>query len=177
MSFTPVESLLLLVDFQARLMPSISGGEAAVANALKLAGAARLLDIPVLATEQNPAGLGPNVEAIRVAAAATLEKRHFDATREAGWAAFPPKGRKHAVVAGCEAHVCVLQTVMGLLSKGYAVRLVADAIGSRLPENRSAALERAATKGAEIVTTEMVIFEWLGSCDHPRFREALKLVK
>lgn len=177
MSFAPVESVLLLVDFQARLMPSISGGEEAVANAVRLAGAAKLLDVPVVATEQNPAGLGPNVAEIRAAAVATLEKRYFDATREAGWAQFAPVGRKHVVVAGCEAHVCVLQTVMGLLAKGYSVRLVADAIASRVPESRRVALDRAAARGAEIVTAEMVIFEWLQSCDHPRFRDVLKLVK
>ena len=177
MSFAPIESLLLLVDFQSRLMPWIEGDAEAVANALRLAGAAKLLEVPVLATEQNPAGLGPNVDEIRNAAAATLEKRFFDATREPRWPEFAPRGRKHVVVAGCEAHVGVMQTVIGLLGKGYAVRLVADAVGSRTAESRRVALERAASKGAEIVTTEMVIFEWLVTCDHPRFREILQIVK
>ncbi len=177
MSFTPRECFVLLVDFQARLMPAIDSADAAVANALRIAGAAHALGVPVLATEQNPKGLGPNVESITAAASATLTKMHFDATREAAWAAFAPKGLKQVVVAGCETHVCVLQTVMGLLSKSYQVRLVADAVGSRSAENRQAALARARDKGAEIVTTEMVVFEWLQTCEHPKFKDVLKLVK
>jgi nicotinamidase-related amidase len=177
MSFSPRECFVLLVDFQARLMPAISGADAAVANALKIAEAARLLDIPVLATEQNPNGLGANLPAITVAASATLTKMHFDATREPAWAAFAPKGLKQVVVAGCETHVCVLQTVMGLLAKGYQVRLVADAVGSRTVENRQVALHRAERHGAEIVTTEMVVFEWLKTCEHPKFKDVLKAVK
>lgn len=177
MSFATAESVLLLVDLQARLMPAINGGEAVVANALRLGRAARLLGVPVLASEQNPQGLGPNVADISALADKTLAKRTFDATREAGFAAFMPTGRRFAVVAGCEAHVCVLQTTLGLLAKGYAVRLVGDAIGSRTDASRQAAIARAGSKGAEIVTTEMAIFEWLGSCDHPRFRDVLALVK
>lgn len=177
MSFAPQECFVLLVDFQGRLMPAIAEREAAIANALKIAEAARMLDIPVLATEQNPNGLGANLPAITAAASATLTKMHFDATLEAVWTAFAPKGLKQAVVCGCETHVCVLQTVMGLLGKGYGVRLVADAVGSRTIENRQAALARAASKGAEIVTTEMVVFEWLKTCEHPKFKDVLKAVK
>lgn len=177
MSFSPRECFVLLVDFQGRLMPAIHGGEAAVANALRIAGAAHALGVPVLATEQNPGGLGGSVESIKAAATATLVKMHFDATRELAWATFAPKGLKQVIVAGCETHVCVLQTVMGLLSKGYQVRLVADAVGSRTVENRLAALHRAERHGAEIVTTEMVAFEWLGTCEHPRFKDVLRIVK
>ena len=81
------------------------------------------------------------------------------------------------VVAGCETHVCVMQTVLGLLGQGRSVALVSDAVGSRSEANRDAALARAKAHGAELVTTEMVVFEWLETSDHPRFREALKLVK
>lgn len=175
--FAPENSVLLLIDFQARLMPAISGAESAVANALRLAKAAKLLEIPIRATEQNPAGLGPNVEELAAFSEATLAKHYFDATAEPGWEGFLPPDRRHVVVAGCETHVCVLQTVLGMLEKGLSVRLVRDAVGSRTPENREAALHRAERRGAELVTTEMVIFEWLRTCDHPRFREALTLVK
>lgn len=177
MSFAPPETFLLLVDLQGRLMPAITGGAAATANAVRLGQAARLLSIPVVATEQNPAGLGPNAPEIAALAERTLTKRYFDATREAGFAAFVPPGRRYVVVAGCEAHVCVLQTTLGLLGRGYPVRLVADAIGSRVDANRTAAIDRARAQGAEIVTTEMVIFEWLADCDHPRFRDCLALVR
>ena len=177
MSFAPQDCFLLLVDLQSRLMPAIDNGDKVERNALRLAQAAKLLGVPVLATEQNPKGLGPNVDAVRTAAGATLEKMHFDATREEAWPRFAPEGLKQVVVAGCEAHVCVLQTVMGLRAKSYAVRLVADAVGSREAVSRDTALARAESKGAEIVTTEMVIFEWLVSSEHPRFRDVLALLK
>ena len=177
MSFTPESSVLLLIDFQARLMPVIDDGERVVATASRMAKAARLLGVPVLATEQNPAGLGPNLPEIAVHAARTLAKQYFDATREAGWAAFLPESRRGVVVAGGEAHVCVLQTVMGLRGVGHEVRLVRDCVGSRREADRAAALERAASYGAELVTSEMIAFEWLATSDHPRFKDALQLVK
>jgi nicotinamidase-related amidase len=170
-------STLLLIDLQRRLMPSIAGGEAVVANARRLAEAARLLDVPVLATEQNPGGLGGNVQEIAALASRTLAKNFFDATREAAFETFLPAARLKVVVAGCETHVCVMQTVLGLLRQGRSVALVSDAVGSRTNANRDAALARAKAHGAELVTTEMVVFEWLETSDHPRFREALQLVK
>ncbi len=175
--FTPESSVLLLVDLQARLMPAIADGAGVVANARRLALAARALGIPVLATEQNPAGLGPNVNEIAELSERTLPKQYFDATREAAWSRFLPPERPDVVVAGCEAHVCVLQTVLGLRRLSVPVRLVRDAIGSRALSNRDAAAERALRAGAELVTTEMVAFEWLQTADHPRFREVLKLIK
>lgn len=177
MSFEPQSSVLLLIDLQERLMPAIHGAEVVVANALRLAGVARMLAIPALATVQNPEGLGPNVASIRAAAVATLEKSCFDATREAAWGTFLPAGRPDVVVAGCEAHVCVLQTVMGLRRVGRNVRLVRDAIGSRTEASHDAAAHRAERWGAELVTTEMVIFEWLETSRHPNFRDALKIVR
>jgi nicotinamidase-related amidase len=176
-TLTADRSVLLLVDLQQRLMPAIAGGEAVVANVRRLAEAARLLGVPVVATEQNPAGLGGTIPAFAALPARRLEKRFFDATREADFESFLPAGRPAIVAAGCEAHVCVMQTVLGLLDRGRAVSLVADAVGSRSPANRDAALARAARHGAELVTTEMVLFEWLATSDHPRFREVLDLVK
>jgi nicotinamidase-related amidase len=170
-------SVLLLIDFQQRLMPSIAGWEAVVANARRLAEAARLLAVPVLATEQNPAGLGGSVPEIAGLASRTLAKTYFDATRERDFEGFLPADRPEIVVAGCEAHVCVMQTVIGLLGRGRSVTLVSDAVGSRTHANRDAALARAKAHGAELATTEMVIFEWLETSDHPQFREVLRLVK
>jgi nicotinamidase-related amidase len=177
MALAAANSILLLVDLQERLMPSIAGAEAVVRNARRLAEAAHLVDVPVLATEQNPAGLGGNVPEIAALASRTLAKNFFDGTRESAFEGFLPDARATVVVAGCEAHVCVLQTVLGLLAQGRSVALVRDAVGSRDPLNRDAALERAKARGAELVTTEMVVFEWLETSDHPRFREALRLVK
>ena len=87
------------------------------------------------------------------------------------------KARPQLVLAGCEAHICVLQTALGLIDAGHEVIVVEDAVGSRRPENRLAALQRLARHGAEIVTTEMVIFEWLGAATNPAFKSALAIVK
>lgn len=170
-------SVLLVIDFQGRLMPAIQGGDAAVANTGRLLAAARLLAVPVVYTEQNPNGLGGTVEAIAARAGeAVLSKMTFDAWRAPDVRAAVPAGRE-LVVTGCEAHVCVLQTVLGALADGRRVKVVRDAIGSRREESRTAALERMNGAGAEIVTTEMVVFEWLGSAEHPAFKEAIALIK
>ena len=158
-------------------MPAIAGGDEIVANAGRLLAAAEHLQVPVLITEQNPQGLGPTVAALaRPGAAPAVAKMEFDACQAGGVVGALPPGH-HIVVAGCEAHVCVLQTVLGLLDRSRRVYVAADAIGSRRPENRDAALRRMERAGVEIVTTEMVIFEWLGTADHPAFKSVRALVK
>ena len=81
------------------------------------------------------------------------------------------------MLAGCESHVCVLQTALGLLRAGRRVVVVQDAVGSRQAASVRAALDRLARHGADLVTTEMALFEWLGTAEHPRFREAVALIK
>ena len=110
-------SMLLVVDFQSRLMPVIAEGEAAVANAKRLLDLAEMLEVPVVVTEQNPKGLGHTVPELGPSANAVTAKMTFDACREPGFADTLPD-RPDVVVAGCEAHVCVLQTVLGLLERG-----------------------------------------------------------
>jgi nicotinamidase-related amidase len=170
-------AVLLLIDFQQRLMPAIFDGETVLARAVRLAEAALLLDVPVLATEQNPAGLGPTVAPLAACPRAVLAKTAFSAADDPGFAALLPARTTQIVVAGCEAHVCVLQTVLGLLGTGPAVAVAADAIGSRDPADRTAAISRAARHGAEIVTSEMVLFEWLRDSRHPSFRQVQKLLR
>jgi len=170
-------SLLLVIDFQGRLMPAISGGAEAVANAGRLIAAARLLGVPVVYTEQNPKGLGGTVSELAPRAADTvLAKMTFDAWRSPEVRGAVPDGLE-LVVTGCEAHVCVLQTVLGALADGRRVKVVRDAVGSRRETSHAAALDRMARHGAEIVTAEMVVFEWLGSAEHPHFKEAIALIK
>lgn len=171
------ERALILVDMQARLMPHIDNGERVFKRCAALIAAADLLDIPVLATEQNPRGLGATVDGLIGERHRVIEKHSFDATLCADFtAALPPKDTV-LFVAGCEAHVCVLLTVRGLLRLGYAVELIADATGSRSPENKAIALVRAQRDGAFPTTAETAIFGWLESCRHPRFKEILPLVK
>ncbi|MCC5989576.1 MAG: isochorismatase family protein [Pararhodobacter sp.] len=167
-------STLVAVDLQERMIGAIAGADGVVAEAARLIAAARLLAVPVVFTEQNPAGLGPTLPVL--GAEAPLAKMCFDACTEPGFPAAIAAGHT-AVLMGCEAHVCVLQTALGLIARGRRVAVVGDAVGSRRFENRDAALARLARAGAQIVTAEMAIFEWLESARHPRFREVLALVK
>ena len=168
-------SILLLIDYQARLMPAIARAAAAVANARLLADAAALHGLPVLITEQNPDGLGPTVPEL-ADVGARIKKMHFGACAESGFLD-ALGGRTDVVVAGCEAHVCVLQTVTGLLEAGRRVFLVRDGLGARAPESKETAIERLRAAGAAIVTAEMVAFEWLRTCEHAAFRKTVDLIK
>ncbi len=170
-------STLLIVDPQERLMPAIHDGEVVIRRCVQLARAARELRIHVIGTEENPDGLGPNVAELRALCDTTLSKLHFAAVDEPGFMERLPQGRSTMVVAGCEAHVCVLQTVARLLESGHQVKWVADAVGSRRPQDRDAATARARALGADVVTTEMVLFEWIRTSAHPSFRKILELVR
>jgi nicotinamidase-related amidase len=170
-------AVLLLIDLQQRLMPAICDNETVVARAVRLAEAARLLDVPVIATEQYPAGLGPTVAPLAAYPSAVLAKTAFSATNDPGFPDLLPAGAGEIILAGVEAHVCVLQTALGLLGSGRRVVVAADATGSRESADKTAAIDRARQHGAEIVTSEMVLFEWLRDAKHPRFREVQKLLK
>lgn len=170
------DTVLLLIDFQARLIPAISDAGMVVANARRLQQAAGLLGIPFFLTEQNPKGLGSTVPELAAPADRTISKMTFDACRATGLLDRLPD-KKAILVAGCEAHVCVLQTVFGLLSAGRRVFVAVDAIGSRRLESRAAAIDRMSDAGAGMVTSEMALFEWLESAEHPRFKDVIALVK
>jgi nicotinamidase-related amidase len=172
----PKRSLLLVVDFQSRLMPAIHDGETAVRNANRLIEAAKLFGIPRLFTEQNAKGLGPTVADIAVEKDGLVHKQFFDACREHGFVDRVPTDA-HVVVAGCESHVCVQQTVLGLLQVSRKTYVARDALGSRRPEDKETAVRGMERHGAEIVTTEMVVFEWLQTADNPHFRRAVALIK
>jgi nicotinamidase-related amidase len=200
------DSQLVLVDYQSRLMPSIFESSLVVANAIKLARMAALLEVPVWGTAENPDKLGPNVPEIQAAIAAaggrTLDKMFFSAVADGlvDWLRPParkptqggnarslPKhlqkppepeqGRSTIVIAGCEAHVCLMQTALDLLEEEFEVWVVTDACSSRTERSRDAAFDRLAGNGAELVTTEMVAFEWLRTAEHEAFRDVLGLVK
>ena len=193
------DTQLVLVDYQAKLMPVIHQADAVLANARRLAKIANLLKLPIIGTEQNPEKLGSNDQEIKSLCQKTLAKMHFGACEDGlvellreppkpmGNARSLPKHiqrkqnnqeeRNTVVIAGCEAHVCLLQTALGLLEEEFDVWVVTDACGSRTELNRDAAFDRLAGNGAELVTTEMVIFELLRSCEHPDFKVGLSLVK
>ena len=195
------DSQLVLVDFQERLMPAMFQGEACIANALKLAQAAQIMRVPVWGTEQNPGKLGSNPPEMKALCRQTLAKMQFSAceeglvewlrpevkTKPAGNARSLPKHlQKPAaaeqvpssiVLAGVEAHVCLLQTALDLLEDEFDVWVVTDACTSRTERNRDAAYDRLAAAGAELLTTEMVLFEWLRTAEHEHFKQVQALIK
>ena len=194
------ESQLVLVDFQPRLQAAMHGADAVWANASCLAQAARALQVPVWGTEQNPSKLGALAPELSQACVRVLAKMQFSAVEEglAEWLQPPPAAprgnarslprhlqkpaaeapqRQSIVIAGVEAHVCLLQTALDLLEEEFEVWVVTDACTSRTERNRDAAYDRLAGAGAELVTTEMVLFEWLRSAEHPQFKALQALIK
>ena len=193
------DSQLVLVDYQSQLMPVMHDGEAVLRNGVRLAQMAHLLKVPTWGTEQNPERLGHNPVEMSEVCRRTLAKMSFGACEEglvevlrpqasapSGNArslprhlqkAVPAPTRNSVVIAGCEAHVCLLQTALGLLEEEFDVWVVSDACASRSERNRDAAFDRLAGAGAELLTTEMVAFEWLRSAEHPQFKAVQALIK
>jgi nicotinamidase-related amidase len=169
-------SMLVVIDMQTRLIAAIDDAASVVANARLLVDAARLLGAPALFTEQNPEGLGPTVMELAPDPSIVVPKMTFDSCRSPEFLLRAPADRA-IIIAGCEAHVCVLQTALGLIDRGRRVFVVRDAIGSRRAESKEAAIARMARHNVEIVTAEMVVFEWLGTAEHPSFRKAASLVR
>lgn len=173
-------SLLLVIDFQERLLPAIEEGEARLARARLLLEVARLLAVPVLASEQYPKGLGPTVAALRerLAAEEIRSKLCFSCAREEGLRdAVAASGRDQLLLVGVETHVCVLQTALDFHARGLAVFVVADATGSRDGERRRLGLERMRQEEIRIVHSEMAAFEWLRRTGTDTFRRVAPLLK
>jgi len=176
----PQRAALVVIDVQARLAPHVMGAEGIERRCRALVRGAQALRIPVFLTEHCPEALGATLPAIRglVAESAVIAKRHFSAMDEAALRlALKESGRNQVLVAGMEAHVCVMQTALGLLQADYPCWLATDAVGSRRQEDRQAAIERLRDAGATLASAEMALFEWLKHADHPAFRTILSLVK
>lgn len=180
MLMSAAESCLIVVDMQARLVPTMSAPKTTVDNARMLIEAAERLNVPILLSEQYSSGLGPTVPEVAelVPAEQRVEKMAFSCMGDPDFAArFHAVGRRQAVIAGVEAHVCVLQTAEDLLSSGVETFVVSDATSSRTERNHAAAMQRLGCSGARIVTTEMVVFEWLAKAGTAEFKELIALVK
>lgn len=175
------DAVLLLVDMQERLQPAIHGDARLRAKAAALAEGARLLEVPIVVTEQYPKGLGPTVPELQgavKAAGGALEKTSFACTDDAGVRArLEALGRRTVLLAGVEAHICVLQTAMALQAAGYRVQVVEDAVGSRSPDDKAAGLARLRMEGVEPSTVEMALFEMMGGSRHPRFKDVQALIR
>lgn len=174
------QSLLLLIDLQERLVPSITDIESLLTAVKNLIEAATLLGVPVCATEHCPASIGPTIAPLKdmLTDEQIIEKVHFSAALEDSLQK-RLKGMKapQIIICGTEAHVCVLQTAMTLCAQGFDTFVVSDASSSRRLSDREAAFSRARQTGVQLVTSEMVLFEWMKRADIPEFRDVLALVK
>lgn len=177
----PGSTLLLVIDIQEKLCKAMDPEilAAKTGNVSVLLQTAREFDIPVLVTEQYPAGLGTTIAELMEAVATTpLEKMSFSCCSNEGiQTRINELGRKKIVVTGMEAHICVLQTVLELLEKGYQVHLVSDAVISRKKENWRSGLSMALAAGAVMTTTETVLFQLLNKAGTPEFKKLAKLVR
>lgn len=175
------KAVLVVIDIQAKLTPAMPAKiyERMRATTAMLVEAAQLLDIPVVTTEQYPQGIGHTVPELAAACAnGVIEKTSFGCCGEPAFLATLEKlGRRQMIVTGMEAHVCVYQTVLGLLGENYHVHLVRDAICSRNKQDFRAGTKNAAKAGALVITAEMALFQLLKDSRHEQFRAISKLIK
>lgn len=183
-------SILVVIDIQGKLVHMVHRPTMVLETARRLMRLADLFQVPVVLTEQYPKGLGPTEPSLRETFDALttprffLEKTSFGCCGEAAFEPLLQEARKglplrqrQIVVAGIEAHVCVLQTVLELLDSGHEVFLCWDAVSGRGEENRHHALERMASAGATITNHESVAFEWTRDKTHPAFKAVSALMK
>lgn len=174
------QSQLVLIDLQTKLCAAMPA--AAMARTEKNAGillqAATMLEVPVLLTEQYPQGLGGTLPALlQLTAVSPVHKMAFSAYHAPKFKARLSQDKPQIVLAGMEAHICLLQTALHLLAQGRQVFVVEDAIISRNPDNQVNAVNRLKSAGCIITNTESVVFEWLGHAEHPAFKAISRLIK
>ncbi len=176
-------AVLVVVDVQEKMLAAIGSGppDAIIEKIKRLIAAAGVLEIPILWTEQYPKGLGPTAPAVSKAmpeGLAPIEKTTCSCWRdEAFRTALQATDREHVVLAGLETHVCMQQTALDLYRVDYAVFVAADAVGSRFESDHASAVARMARAGVQISSVEALLFELIERCDHPKFKDILKLVK
>lgn len=170
------ECLVLVIDVQEKLVNMLTD-EKVKENAIKIAKAFGILNLPAIITEQYPKGLGSTIQEIKEALpnAKYFEKTNFSALKENGIKEALTK--KQVILFGIETHICVLQSAFDLLNQDYEVFIVKNACGSRQEENKDTAIKRLMHAGAQIVTTEMVLFELLEGSKNPNFKEIQALIK
>src|SRR5262245_13127637 len=175
----PAESSLLVIDVQEKLLPAIAETSRLLLNIAFLLDAARLLEVPAIATEQYPAGLGRTapVLAERLPAEPPA-KLDFSCCGVPDLVArLRQGGRSTAVLCGIESHVCVLHTALDLCDGGLKVAVAADAVAGRLALDHELALRRMERAGALVTTCETIAFEWLGTAAAPQFKAISGLIR
>ena len=173
-------AVLIMIDFQGNLAEAMHDKENLFANNVKLIQGFKALSLPVMVTEQIPAKLGPTIsqlasllDDVKPVAKETFScwaNRDFRDRLES-------LTRRHVVLTGIECHICVYQTALDLMAEGYSVHLVADAVSSRTPENREIGMQAIKSAGAQITSTEMVLFELLRTAADPKAKDIFKIVK
>lgn len=181
-ALSPVRSLLVVIDVQERLVPTIAQHESVVRNIRFLMDVAELLKVRTVVTEQYPKGLGPTIPelASHKVVASRLEKIRFSAAQvllESGLANADSAGPIQFVLAGIESHICVQQTALDLLHAGHAVFLAADATGSRHPADSAMAIQRMQKAGVIVTTVESAAFEWCEKAGSDEFKSLSQLVR
>jgi nicotinamidase-related amidase len=173
------DSRLLIVDVQEKLMPAIPVAGQLIRNCRRLIQGAKILGVPISATEQYPQGLGGTVAELASELDAPATKVRFSGAECLNWglAAEQPGDRFKLVVAGIEAHVCVLQTALDFLAQGFRVYVPADAVASRHKLDWKMALSRLADSGAILTTTESVLFEWCEAAATAEFKQISRLIR
>lgn len=174
-------SMLLIIDFQEKLLPAQFNKEIILRNAISLAETCKTLNIPILVSEQYPKGLGSTVADIKEKLAENtiyFEKVNFGCCIEEGFNnVLKSFEKQQIIVCGMESHICVHQTVYDLIQHGYEVHLAQDAIGSRREYEYKIGLNRMTDSGAVSSCTEMIIFELLKCAKHPDFKTIQSLIK
>jgi nicotinamidase-related amidase len=172
------DTALLVVDVQERLVGAIAGNQRVVWNVRRLIDGAKLLGLPVAATQQYPEGLGPTVPELAERLGPAPSKLTFSCGGCPGvFADLERRGIQKVLVCGIECHVCVQQTVLDLLAAGWRVYVAVDAVSSRFEIDHQTALRRMDSAGATLTTTEAALFEWCQTAGAPEFKEISRLAK
>jgi len=177
---TSTDTALVLVDVQAKLTPAMYAKEVLLENLKRLVQGVRILKVPILWTEQNPAGLGPTLPEIAnlLPDRKPVSKFSFSCCGSEQFRnELNALNRKNMLIAGIEAHVCVYQTAADLIDLQYEVQVIADAVASRTLENKMIGLEKSKSVGAFLTSTETVLFELLKDAKSEKFKEISKIVK
>ena len=173
------KSQLLMVDIQERLLPAMSDAALVVNNGGRLLEAARTLAVPVIVSEQYPAGLGHTVPELAklTPSNAVHEKLEFSCFANAALRTILSATGRQTVIFGIEAHVCVLQSALEMAAASHDVTVVVDAIGSRAAHSKEIALRRMQDAGVRLATTEMILFEWLRRAGTAEFKAISRLIR
>lgn len=174
------DTVLVIVDVQGKLAQLMADRETLFANLQRMVRGAQVLDIPVIWVEQYPEKLGPTIPELTALLPdiEPISKMSFSCAKNPQFSTTLTRlGKRQVLVVGMEAHVCVYQTAVDLVDEGYQVEVVEDAIGARIASNKGVGVRKMCARGVGLTSTEMALFELMGDCEHPAFRDIQAIVK